>query len=325
MTRRPSPQAVGAFVVGAIVIAITLVVVLGSGRLFAQRFPFVVFFQQSVAGLQPGAPVKFKGVTIGSVRSIKLSLHHGPDPNTALQTFRIPVVFEIDRRILVREGVGWVDLDDPATAERWIGQGMRVMLSTESFVTGRKYLSLEVMPGSPEPLVSDPELDFIELPPAPGRGLEDLEASFQDALRRLTQLDVDSALDAFTNTMHAIERLVEDDLDRSATRLPQTMDQLDSTLRAIRLLAIHMDSSVTPLRGELSDAVRSAAAASTEMRTTLLSLQAAAGPGSPLQVRLQEALERLAAASRAVETLAEYLARNPSAPLRGKPDPEKDR
>ena len=325
MKKGPSPQAVGMFVVGALVIAISLVVALGSGRLFARTYPFVVYFHQSVAGLQRGAPVKFKGVTVGSVRSIQLSLMQGPDPDRTLADARIPVIFEIDQRILVREGVGWIDLEDRAIAERWIGEGMRVMLTMESLVTGRKFLSLEVMPGTPVTLVNDPALDLIELPPAPGGGIEEMEASFREALRRLAALNLDSAVNAFTNTMHAVERLVEEDLDRSAHRLPQTMAEFDSTLRAIRNLAIALDSGVVPLRADLTEAVRSATATSAEVRNTLLSLQAAAGPGSPLQVRLEEALERLAAASRAIETLAEYLSRNPSAPLRGKPDPEKDR
>lgn len=323
MTKRPSPQAVGAFVVGAVVIAVALVVALGSGRLFAKRYPFVVYFHQSVAGLQRGAPVKFKGVTVGSVRSVMLSLHHGPDRDVPLSEFRIPVVFEIDQRILVREGVGWIDLEDRAVAERWIGQGMRVMLAMESFVTGRKYLSLEVLPETPVNLVNDSTIDLIELP-AVGGGLEELEIKIQDALRRFAQLDLDSAVSAFTQTMRSIDRLVEGELDRSANRLPQTMAQLDSTLRAIRLLAINLDSSVVPLRGELAEAIRGATAATIELRTTLQGIQATAGPGSPLQVRVQEALERLAAASYAIETLAEYLARNPSAPLRGKPEPDEN-
>jgi len=325
MKKGPSPQMVGAFVVGALVIVIVLVIALGSGRLFSKTYPFVVYFSQSVAGLQTGAPVTFKGVTIGSVRSVQLSLSEGPDPGVTLADARIPVVFEIDKRLLVREGVGWVDLDDPATADRWITEGLRVVLTMESLVTGRKFLNLEVMPGTPVTLVGSEDLHLTELPAAPGSGMEELQGQMEDALRRFAALNIDSALDAFTGTMHAVERLVEDNLDRSATRLPGTLAQLDSTLRAIRDLAISVDSGIGPFRADLADAVRSATTTSVEVRNTLLSLQAAAGPDSPLQVRLAEALERFAAASRAIETLAEYLSRNPSAPLRGKPDPEKDR
>jgi paraquat-inducible protein B len=324
MKKGPSPQAVGAFVVGALVIAISLVVALGSGRLFSKTYPFVVYFRQSVAGLQTGAPVKFKGVTIGSVRSVQLSLREGSDTAVSLADARIPVIFEIDKRLLVREGVGWIDLEDRETAGRWIAEGLRVVLTMESLVTGRKYLDLEVLPGTPVTLVSNPALGLIELPAGPGTGVEELQLQLEDALRRLTRLDIDSALNAFTRTMHAVERLVEDNLDPSANRLPGTLAQLDSTLRAFRALAVSLDSGVVPLRAELVTTVQNAAATSTALRETLLAMRAAAGPESPLMVRLEEALTRLASASYAIETLAEYLARNPSSPLRGKPDPEKD-
>ncbi|MDH4044716.1 MAG: MlaD family protein [Gemmatimonadota bacterium] len=319
MRKGPSPLAVGGFVVGAVTIAIALIVVLGSGRIFAERYPFVAYFSQSVAGLQPGAPVKFKGVTIGSVRLVTLSLGVQGVP---LEETRIPVVFEIDRRILVRQGVD-LDLADPQVAEQWVGDGMRVVLAMESIVTGRKYIGLEVMPNEPVVLVGDTVSGYIELPTV-RTGIEGLDQEIQNAVRRFAQLDVDSALSTFTSTMQSVQKLVETELDRTANRLPATLAQVDSTLRAIRMLAVTLDSGVAPLRGDLTEALRSAAAASTELRTTLVGLQAAAGPDSPLFVRLEEALTRLASASYAVETLMEYLARNPSAPLRGKPQPEKN-
>lgn len=324
MKKGPSPQAVGAFVVGAVVIAIVLVVALGSGRLFAKTHPFIVYFSQSVTGLQPGAPVKFKGVTVGAVRTVRISMRGTRDATVPLRDARIPVVFEIDHRILEREGAGWVELDDPATIERWIAEGMRVVLATESMVTGRKFLSLEVLPGSPAHLVSAPDVAYAELPAGPGGGFEELQIKLEEALARFAMIDFDSAVTAFTHTMEAVERLVENDLDRSVNRLPRTMAQLDSTLVAIRSLATTLEAGVTPLRNDLANAVENAAAATTELRATLVGLQAAAGPGSPLLVKLEEALTRLAAASYAVETLMEYLARNPSAPVRGKPTPDKD-
>lgn len=240
----------------------------------------------------------------------------------ALEETRIPVVCEIDRRILVREGVD-LDLADPRVAEQWVRDGMRVVLAMESIVTGRKYVALAVMPNEPIVLIGDTVSGYIELPTV-RTGIEGLDQEIQNAVRRFAQLDIDTALVAFTSAMRAVQHLVDTELDRSANRLPATLAQLDSTLRAIRRLAVRLDSNVVPLREELTVAVQSAAAASTELRTTLVGLQAAAGPGSPLFVRLEEALTRLASASYAVETLMEYLARNPSAPLRGKPQPEKN-
>ena len=58
--RRASPAAVGAFVVGAVVLAVIAVAAFGSGRLFRHAYPYVIYFTGDVNGLKIGAPVKFK-------------------------------------------------------------------------------------------------------------------------------------------------------------------------------------------------------------------------------------------------------------------------
>ena len=68
MKKRFSPTMIGAFVVGAVVLVVIAVIVFGSGRLFRQTRDFILYFDNSVNGLRIGAPVKIKGVEIGSVK-----------------------------------------------------------------------------------------------------------------------------------------------------------------------------------------------------------------------------------------------------------------
>ena len=67
MNHRVSPMLIGAFVLGALLLAVMAVVVIGSGRYFRRTSPFVLYFPGSVNGLREGAAVKFRGVEIGSV------------------------------------------------------------------------------------------------------------------------------------------------------------------------------------------------------------------------------------------------------------------
>ena len=74
MGKRFSPTLVGGFVLGAIGLGIIALVVLGSGRFFTGKTIYVLYFDRDVNGLRVGAPVKFRGVDIGSVTAILLSL-----------------------------------------------------------------------------------------------------------------------------------------------------------------------------------------------------------------------------------------------------------
>ena len=70
MGRKANPVIIGAFVVGAVALAVVGIVIFGSGRLFADTTPFVMYFTGSVDGLSVGSPVKFKGVEIGGAAVI---------------------------------------------------------------------------------------------------------------------------------------------------------------------------------------------------------------------------------------------------------------
>ncbi len=68
---RAHPAAIGAFVAGAIVLAIAGTLVFGaSGKLFGRKFPVVMFFDDSVNGLAVGAPVAYRGIRLGQVTQI---------------------------------------------------------------------------------------------------------------------------------------------------------------------------------------------------------------------------------------------------------------
>ena len=98
MNKKISPAMIGAFVLGAVALIVIAILVFGSGRLFRQTRNFVLYFDNSVNGLRVGAPVKFKGVEIGSVKDIRLRLGQGTASD------KIPVIIEIDLKKLTSRG-----------------------------------------------------------------------------------------------------------------------------------------------------------------------------------------------------------------------------
>src|SRR5690242_10044461 len=63
---------IGAFVLGGIGVAIAAILFFGTFSLFTHPTRAAVFFEGSIGGLSPGAPVAFRGVRIGSVASAAL-------------------------------------------------------------------------------------------------------------------------------------------------------------------------------------------------------------------------------------------------------------
>ena len=81
MSQKANPTLIGAFVFGAIVIAIGAVLFFGSANLFAKKQIFETYFNQSVNGLGIGSNVKYKGVTVGKVTKVQLKFQgHGEAP-----------------------------------------------------------------------------------------------------------------------------------------------------------------------------------------------------------------------------------------------------
>ncbi len=72
--KRVSSTAIGAFVLASLGLLAIVVVILSSGKLFSHPHYYICMFQGNLNGLKVGAPVKVKGVQIGTVQSIGLRL-----------------------------------------------------------------------------------------------------------------------------------------------------------------------------------------------------------------------------------------------------------
>ena len=74
MSERANPTLIGAFLLGAIALVVTGLMVFGGGRFFTETVTYVAYFPETVSGLNDGAPVNFRGVKVGTVRRIEVQL-----------------------------------------------------------------------------------------------------------------------------------------------------------------------------------------------------------------------------------------------------------
>src|SRR5262249_4863115 len=70
MTEEARYRRLGVFVFVALALSIGVLFLLGGRSLFQPTFVFETYFNDSVAGLEIGAPVRFRGVPLGQVTEI---------------------------------------------------------------------------------------------------------------------------------------------------------------------------------------------------------------------------------------------------------------
>ena len=246
---------------------------------------FIMYFESSLRGLEPGAPVDLNGVQVGEVQAV--NIEYVP----ALGRFRYPVEIVVYQdRILARYRAGTTQpkvesRDVNAFVEGLIEHGLRAQLSTGSLLTGQQVVSMLFFPKA-KPLHSDPRHEPMEIPTVPG-GLEKLEDTLTDIATRIDALP--------------LEGIGQD--------AQGALANLRTALKSVTVLVDHLNAEVTPeLAGTLKDA-----------RRALGNADSVLSADAPLQRQTQEALTQLAAAARSLHELADYLERHPESIVRGKP------
>lgn len=324
---KANPAVIGAFVLSAVFLGIAAVLILGGGELRADKVAYVAYFDESLKGLEVGAPVTVKGVTVGSVKEIAI-VADIDDLST-----KTPVVFEVDRAGLIFVSDG-VRVSAPKEAkidqrtELLIERGMRAQLQTQSLVTGKKEIALDFHPDTPVTLVGE-EHEHPELPTIPSSG--------ERLARTLHDIDVDGIADAILETFEGLRDLLEDprigrildetegaigdfgklarDLDESAVALT---DDAQGALEDARGLIRNVDEQVRPVTATFNEAVEAARLALEKASGALITAEKAIAEDSPLQQEVLIAIKEISGAARSVRMLAEYLERHPEAVLQGK-------
>jgi phospholipid/cholesterol/gamma-HCH transport system substrate-binding protein len=318
MGKHPNPRLIGAFVLGAVALSIVAIVVFGSGRLFRRTNRYVLFFTGDVSGLRVGAPVKFKGVQVGSVTGITLSFYKaGAGGIESASNVRIPVVIELNNvRIVIQGKV--VQFDDPGTIGRLIALGLRGELRVESIVTGMLYVALDMEPESKIHLVLPAGSGFNEIPTVV-TPFERAQTMATNVIQKLDKVDLDGFILSATQTLEAIRQLTNSPQLRSAIEsLGPTIRNLNATALSVQRAALDLHQQLGPLGASFKASSDRTRATLKDAQEVLANVQTVLAPDSPLNYQLLATLKDVSEAARSVRELSDFLQRNPSALVRGK-------
>jgi len=323
MGKKANPAVIGAFVVGAIALAVIGVAVFGSGQMFKRNAKFVCFFSGTVNGLSVGAPVRFKGVDVGSVTDIRLRFEQAiSDSSQVQQGVRIPVFFELDPDKIALQG-GSRDLRDATQVKQLIDLGIRAQLNSQSLVTGLLFVQLDFHPEFPANFALPPGSKPTEIPTIPTT-MEQVQSAATEIIRKLDDIHFDTMVKSATQVLDNINGVVSSPaLKQTMESLPATVANINQTVTSLRELAVRLDSKQGPLFDSLKGASDKTGATLEQARLTLQTVQTLAEPDSPLANQISASLQEVASAARAMRLLADYLERNPGAIVRGRDVNEK--
>jgi phospholipid/cholesterol/gamma-HCH transport system substrate-binding protein len=256
--KRANPAVIGGFIVGAAVLAIAGVMILGSGKLLAETIKCVMYFEGAIQGLYVGAPVNFRGVKVGSVTSIKMQFDR--------QNFdiRIPVIVEFPKGAggtMEMLNAGPRTPKDALAA--LIERGLRAQLQTDSLVTGQLFIQLDLPPAmSPEAVpreaTIDPATKLLEIPTVPTT-LQEVSNTVRRVFDKLAELPLEEMLRSFEGTLLGINRLV------NAPELQEAIHNLNVTLTGMQQVLQQADTQVTHVASSATTALESLNKAATDI------------------------------------------------------------
>ncbi len=308
---------IGAFVVGAVTLAVVGLFVLGGGKFLERKYMRVMYFDGSVKGLKVGAPVTFRGVEVGTVSNISLRA------NLKDLTVRIPVIIEIDPASI---GIFGGHHDDPI--HRLIKRGLKAKLDLQSIVTGQLQIEIDFMPDIKGNLVGG-KTKYVEIPTVPST-LSKLE-------KELEQIPIQEIGHRLSAVLASIEKFMDNpELNQSVHNLNRTILDMQKLVKDVDRhvdpllgsattaighadeLVLNVNEQIDPLAAGIKKTADAAVPAIKEAERALANIAALTGKGSEERKQLDRTLKALQAAARSIKVWAEYLERHPEALIRGK-------
>jgi len=204
----------GLFVVVSLTVLTVAVLVLAGRDWWQPSFTFETYFNNSVAGLDLGAPVRFRGVPLGEVTQI-LTSSATYEGNVPLDRRREYIVVRVKVTLSVREA-SQMRRDASALVRR----GLRAQTQLAG-ITGQQYLALDFMdPQKYPPLPFDWTPQYMYVPAAPS-SVGEIVAKAQSFLASLNDADI-------KQLGQSLNRLVND-VDVKLGQLP--LEELSSSAR----------------------------------------------------------------------------------------------
>lgn len=329
MKTKVSPSVIGMFVVGAFALLVVALLSFGSVNMFSKPPRFIVYFDESIHGLDLGSPVKLRGVRVGRV--VDLNLNYDAVRNKSV----VAVVCELNRDIITDAAGQPLAVMDQAALQSFVDRGLRAQLGVLGLATGLLFVELDVYDPAEYPAVAvRPRGKYVEVPAVPSaiseyqaslseilsdlKGVDfaglskEMKGLLVDARKQINKIEVRELIAEWTKAAQSVRALAE------SPEVKQTLAHLDAATGDLRAVLQKLDTQIEPTSAKLGETLIEARQAMTSFNATATTLRRFVGAQQNFGEHANQAFARLAEAAAAVQRLADYLERNPNALLTGR-------
>ena len=317
------------FVIGAMTLIIVALLSFGGVNFFSKPQRFLVYFDESIHGLDLGSAVKLRGVRVGRVAD--LNIRYSAATNKSV----VAVVCEFNRNMIIDDQGLPIDVSDRAKLQTLVDHGLRAQLGVVGLATGLLFVELDfydpklypaepavvgakhlVMPAVPS-TISEYQASLTEILSDLKRvdfaGLSrNLNATLTTANQKLQGIDTVRLTEHWIKTADAVQGMASD------PGIKQSLASLNNASNDLRGLIARIDSQVQPTSDQLAQTLKDAQRALATFNDAAASAQhfiaAQTGIGEEANLTMQQLRE----AAGAVGRLADFLERHPNALITGR-------
>ena len=229
---------IGSFVIIGLTLIIITIIMLTSSDLFEQTFNVETYFNESVQGLSEGSPVKYRGMTIGTVKKIDFvnEVYDIHDKQSVKQFspyiyVRMSIVSNVFKHFSKQKEA---DLFEDA-----VKSGLRIKLAMQN-LTGNAYLELNFLDPASNPALPiswTPKNIYI---PSTKSTITELSDTIQAILKELKNAHIQQTIDQFRQLSKSTNKTVvniDQLLRNNQSRINQILQNLQITSYNIRSLS----------------------------------------------------------------------------------------
>lgn len=207
-----------------------------SDSLYTEHIDYLMFFKDSVRGLQPGAPVEFRGIRLGTVARVPFFT---PGMRQKLNDdFRIPILIRIEPERL--QNIVGSEMDVKNSLQSLLQRGLRASLKTGNLLTGALYVDLDFYPKA-DPIKDMKSFGGYPIIPTMSGGLAQIQQSLLQTLDKINNLPLNPMIEQSTKSLAETQRTMQ--------RLQVTIDSMNKLManKATQSLPENMQATLREL------------------------------------------------------------------------------